>query len=396
MWEQIQSNRVRSAALVVVMTAVLAALGYAGGEAVIEGGGFLGLLVGLGVVGLQMAVYSAAGEAIVLRTLGARPLARDDSPRLWNVVEEMTIASGLPRPPRVYLIDDPAPNAFAVGRRPETAAIGVTTGLMIRLNRDELQGVVGHEVAHVHNRDVQFMTLAAVLLGSVVILSEMLWLSLRFGGRSWRRGNSRNGGGQALVLAAALVLVVLAPLLVRILYFAVSRRREYLADASAAQFTRYPEGLASALEKIAQTPSRLAVANAVTAPMFIVNPLHASGREPRGLFSTHPPTGERIRILRSMTGAGLADYEAAYKGLHGGSVIGRRSITSAAAERIRPPSSEGPVVTARQAREITLRLDGYRALRCPCGATISVPNPYEREEVRCIRCGAVHPVPRSG
>jgi heat shock protein HtpX len=393
MWEQIQSNRVRSVALVIAMAAVLAALGYAGGEGLIgEGAGFLGLLVGLGIVGVQLAVYSAAGEAIVLRTVGARPMAREDSPRLWNVVEEMTIAAGLPRPPRVYLIDDPAPNAFAVGRRPETAAVAVTTGLMIRLNRDELQGVVGHEVAHVHNRDVQFMTLAAVLLGSVVILSEVLWRSMRYGGRSWRRSRSRDGGGQAIVVAAALLLVVLAPLLIRILYFAVSRRREYLADASAAQLTRFPEGLASALEKIAQAPPRLSVANAVTAPMFIVNPLHSSGREPRGMFATHPPTSERIRILRSMAGAGLADYDAAYRRLHGGGVMGRRSLASAGAEPIRAPSREGPVITAGEVREIAHRLDGYGTIRCQCGATISVPDLYERKEIRCIRCGAVHPV----
>ncbi|MDR5682594.1 MAG: M48 family metallopeptidase [Armatimonadota bacterium] len=392
MWEQIRSNRWRSNVLVAAMAAVLASLGYVAGEwALGGGGGPVGLLFGLAVLGVQLAVYATAGEAIVLRSAGARPLAREDSPRLWNVVEEMAIAAGLPRPPRVYLIDDPAPNAFAVGRRPEEAAIAVTTGLMIRLNRDELQGVVGHEVAHIGNRDVQFMTLAAVLLGSVVILSDVLWRSMRYGGRSWRRSRSRDGTGHAIVAVAALVLAVLAPLLVRILYFATSRRREYLADASAAQFTRYPEGLASALEKIAQAPARPVAANAVTASMFIVNPLQAGDR---GLFATHPPTSERIRILRGMAGAGLADYEAAYRRLRGGRVIGPRSLASAGALRIRPPSEEGPVATRAQVREIVHRLGDYRTIRCPCGATVSVPQPYEREEVRCIRCGAVHRVVR--
>jgi heat shock protein HtpX len=302
----------------------------------------------------------------------------------------MVIASGLGFVPKVYLVEDPAPNAFAMGRKPDNSAVIVTTGLLHRLNRDELQGVIAHEIGHLKNRDVQFMTLAAVMLGSVVILSEILARSMRLGGRS----RNRRGGGQAqlLILVIALLLVVLGPLLAQLLYFACSRKREYLADASSAQFTRFPEGLASALEKISRTPVTLSFASKATAPMFIVNPLAAKGGA--GLFSTHPATEERVRVLRGMSGASFAAYEAAFRKAQGSSIIGAQTLRHQQPVPIREASAQGPIESHADIKSISNRALGYLRLRCNCGLEISIPEGYEQNSIRCIRCGSELPIPR--
>lgn len=397
MWEQIRANRRRSAVFLFAMICVLTLLGYLIGEAIAPGGGVFGLAVALVIWGIQMIVYFAAAERILLGSAHARELQREDSPRLSNIVEEMKLASGLEFTPRIFLIDDPTPNAFAIGRKPETSAIAVTTGLVHRLNRDELQGVIAHEIGHLKNRDVQFMTLAAVLLGSIILLAELFLRGLRGIGRSSSRSRSRGGGQAQLVLfLIAILFAILAPILAQLLYFACSRKREYLADASAAQFTRYPEGLASALQKIAGAQRGLSFASKATAPMFIVNPLQASGGAAFSLFSTHPPTEERIRILRSMGGAGLTDYEAAYHKLKGTGtqLIGADSLQQSTHTEIREASRETEgALNPRDIRSVTHRLDGYLALNCSCGLITRVPERYERNEIHCVRCGSVLAMP---
>ena len=395
MWEQIRANRRRSAVLITTMAIMLAALGFAGGYAVAgPDGAVIGIGVALLIWGLQMVAYATSADSILLQGTYAKELQRDDAPQLFNVVEEIKLASGLPFMPRLYLIDDPAPNAFAIGNKPETSAIAVTTGLLHRLNRDELQGVIGHEVGHLKNRDVQFLTLAAVMLGSIVILSQIVWRTMRFGGRSRNRSGSRGGGqAQVIFLVIALVFAILAPIMAQLLYFACSRKREYLADASSAQFTRYPEGLASALEKISQAHVPLSVANKVTAPMFIVNPLQAIDGDSVSLFATHPPTSERVRILRGMAGASFADYEAAYRKTTNGSCIGTETLRDAKPLPVRAPSDEGPIQTRRDTREQAYRAHGYLPVRCNCGLEINVPEGYEQDTIRCVRCGSVLPVP---
>jgi heat shock protein HtpX len=395
MWEQIQANRRRSVLLITLMIGVLAAVGYTGGELLAgPGGGAFGLLVALVIWTIMMMVYFFSAESILLGSAGARELEREDSPRLFNIVEEMKLASGLPFMPRIYLIDDPAPNAFAIGRSPQTSAVAVTTGLMHRLNRDELQGVIAHEIGHLKNRDVPYMTLAAVMLGSIVILSEIVRRSLWYGGRGRSRSSARGAGqAQLILLVVGLLFAILGPLMAQLLYFACSRKREYLADASAAQFTRYPEGLASALEKISQARTRVSFASKATAPMFIVNPLYAAEREPTSLFSTHPPTSERIRILRSMAGASLADYETAYRKAMGAGLIGPQSLRSAPAQPVRAPSGEGPIESRRDVRDLTYWRYGYLRVRCNCGLEFSVPEGYERDEINCVRCGSVLHLP---
>ena len=395
MWEQIQANRRRSAVLITGMALVLIALGYVAGELILgPGGGIFGTGFALILWGIMMAVYFSSAESVLLLGTHARELQREDSPRLFNIVDEMKLASGLTFTPRIFLIDDPSPNAFAVGRKPETSAVAVTTGLVHRLSRDELQGVIAHELGHLKNRDVQFMTLAAVMLGSIVILAEIVRRWMWYGGRNRRRSNSRGGGqGQIVILVIALVFAILGPLMAQLLYFACSRKREFLADASAAQFTRYPEGLASALEKIATAASPVAFASKATAPMFIVNPLAAAGGGAGSLFATHPPTSERIQILRAMTGASLADYETAYRRAAGGSLLSPATIKGGESQGIRAPSDEGPVETQDTTRSISHRLHGYLRLPCACGLEISVPEGYEQDSIRCVRCGSVLPIP---
>ena len=320
-------------------------------------------------------VYLTSAESILLNQACARELKREDSPRLFNIVDEMRLASGLEFMPHIYLVDDPAPNAFAVGSKPETSAIAVTTGLMHRLNRDELQGVIAHEMAHLKNRDVQFMTLAAVMLGSIVILSEIVRRWTWYGGRSSSRSNSRGGGGgqaQAIILLLGLVFAILGPLMAQLLYFACSRKREFLSDACAAQYTRYPEGLASALEKISQAAVTSSFASKATAPMFIVNPLYAGGDEPDSVFSSHPSTAERIRILRSMAGASLADYEEAYRRAKGGRTDWKehaRKRTAADASARHRTKAQSKRDTTRM--DMNRRAHGYLPVQCSCGLKFS-------------------------
>ncbi len=394
MWEQIRANRRRSAVLITLMGVMLVLLGYCGGEAIYEGGGgLIGLLVAGGVFLVQLAIYFGGAEMLVLGDAGGTVLKHDDCPRLFNIVEEMKLASGLNATPRILLIQDPSPNAFAFGRTPETYTIAVTSGLLERLNRDELQGVIAHETGHLKNQDVQFMMLAAVMLGSIAVLSEIVWRTMRAGGRSRSRSDSRGEGQvQIVLLVIALLLVVLGPLMARMLYFACSRKREYLADASAAQFTRYPEGLASALEKIARASEPPAFVNKANTPMFIINPL-AAMEESSSVFDSHPPTAARIRILRSMAGASLNDYEQAYRVARGGGLIGAVSLQGAPPLARRDPSEEGPVIGRMDARATLRRSAGYAQVRCTCGLEIGVPPAYTGQQIRCVRCGRIWPVP---
>ena len=309
MWEAIAANKRRSAALIIFMAALLAGMGLAIGYLV---GGTpetaqVGALIGLGVWGVMLLVNLAGGESVLLSSANAREVTHEQAPQLCNIVEEMRLSAALPAMPRVFIIDTPVPNAFAVGLKPERACVAVTTGLLERLSRDELQGVIAHELGHISNRDTLFMTLAGVTLGAIVLLADAGMRMMFWGGGGRRRSSSsgKGGGGAAILMIVALALAILAPLIARLLYFACSRQREYLADASAAQFTRYPAGLANALRKIAaqQDPKKIPV-NRVVAPMYAINPLAAAGSF--SVFGTHPPTEERIRRLMEMQGAAPA------------------------------------------------------------------------------------------
>ncbi len=305
MWEAISANQRRSALLITSLAALLALMGMAIGF--LMGGkpqtAYFGAFIGLCVWGVLLLVNLMGGESVLLSSANAREVAHDEAPQLYNVVEEIRIAASLPAMPRVFIIDTPVPNAFAVGLNPERACVAVTAGLLERLSRDELQGVIAHELGHISNRDTLFMTLAGVTLGAIVLLADAGMRMMFWGDGGRRRSSSgKSGGGAALLMIAALVLAILAPLVARLLYFACSREREFLADASSAQYTRYPAGLANALRKIAlqQDPKKIPV-NRVVAPMYAINPLAAAGSF--SVFGTHPPTEERIRRLLEMQGA---------------------------------------------------------------------------------------------
>ncbi|TAN38722.1 MAG: peptidase M28 [Verrucomicrobia bacterium] len=398
MWELIQSNRRKSAALIVVLALVLAGLGLSigwgfGGEE----GGYFGVAVAMVVWIVMLLVNLAAGESILLAAAGAREVTHDDAPQLFNIVEEMKIASGLPAMPKVYVIDNPAPNAFAVGLKPERAAVAVTSGLLAQLNRDELQGVIGHELGHITNRDTLFMTLAGVTMGAVILLADLYLRGMRFGGGRSRRSDSRGGGQAAVIMMViALVLAILAPILAQLLYFACSRRREYLADASSAQFTRYPAGLASALEKISGAQHGELEVSRALAPMFIVNPQAAVG-ETTSVFSTHPSTADRIRVLRTMTSdVSLAAYETAYQQTHAGHNVMRAATTQSAqplAAREAAPAAETAQQQWRAVQNLVQRTAGYFAIPCDCGVNLKVPQNFGQPAVACPKCGQQHSLP---
>ncbi len=401
MWEAIRANQRRSRLLIGLMGSILAALGalmgafYAGPEAAAAGA-----LAALVVWLVMLLAALGGGERLLLAGSRARKVEKQQAPRLWNVVEEMTIASGLGKMPAVYVIDDDMPNAFAAGRSHDTACVAVTSGLLRRLNRDELQGVIAHEIAHIKNLDVRFLTIAAVMVGSVAIISDVFFRSLWFGGG--RKRDVRGGGGQAQAIIAIVTVVVaiLAPICTQLLYYAVSRRREYLADASGARFTRYPEGLASALEKITTDLRPGKGVMRVLAPMYIVNPLQLRGAV--GLFSTHPPTHKRVEILRAMGGmAGWVDYERAFKQVMGqdakcldSQTLGAEGSVAARAAQPEPEPRQAAVERAKEVHELLDRMVNFLFLTCVCGVQIRVPPGVTRDAVRCPRCGREHALPR--
>ena len=404
MWEQIRSNQIRSVILVAGMAVLLLLIGYFLGVAFMDNG-IGGLIIALMVWAVMNLIAFFQGDSILLALSRARKIRRDDNPRLYNVVEEMKIASGLEKMPDIYIIDDPALNAFATGRDAKRASVAITSGLLQKLNRDELQGVIAHEISHIRNRDVLLMSLCGVLLGTIVILAwyatHMLFFGAVFGGRR----SSASGGGQAqlIILAVGIVLMILAPIVAQLIYFAISRKREYLADASSALYTRYPEGLASALEKLAASTTPLKSANQASAPMYIINPFRKKGRAATDLTSTHPPISERIRILRSMAGgASLADYDDAFRQIHKGGrgIIAPATVASTGAVGLRAAAPEAPqrepepskVERTRQVSDLMWRLNDYRTIDCYCGTKLKVPPKLKRANIKCPHCGRINPI----
>ncbi len=301
MYEQISRNKWKSAALIVFFMAFIFVLTWF--FEYVTGWGKGGLVVAVAVAMGMAAVGYYASDKIVLTISRARPVTKEEFPYLYNVVEGLAIAAGIPAP-RCYVIEDTAPNAFAAGRKPETAVICVTTGILEKLNRVELEGVIAHEMSHIKNFDVRLQTLVVVMAGVVALISDWMLRSFMWGGGR-RRGRSKSGSGGAegILVLVGLALAVLSPFIATIIQLAVSRKREFLADASGAMLTRYPAGLASALRKISADTEPLEAANKATAHLYIVNPLKnlkGGGAGVNRLFSTHPPIEERIAALEKM------------------------------------------------------------------------------------------------
>ena len=296
LYNAISSNKRNSFFITAAITAFLIVLGYLLGT--YWGSSYAGVFIAVMLALIMSLGAYYSGDKMVLAVSRAKRIEKQDAPQLFNVIEELSIAAGLPMP-AVYVIDDTAPNAFATGRDPKHASVAITTGLMQKLNRDELQGVMAHELSHVGNRDILYATMVGILVGSIAMMSDFFLRSFFWGGGRRRRGGSGGAAGAILVLVA-IVLAVLAPICAKLLQLAVSRQREYLADASAAKLTRYPEGLASALEKISGDKEVLEVANRATQHLYIVNPIKPFEKRAAGLFSTHPPIQDRIARLRAM------------------------------------------------------------------------------------------------
>ncbi|TMK30648.1 MAG: zinc metalloprotease HtpX [Actinobacteria bacterium] len=302
MYEQIASNKRKSVVLVLGAILLLGAVGYAIGLITQQGPAWL-------IFGLAIAVAMSAGsyfygDRIVLASTRARAVTPEQEPRLHNIVEGLAIAAGIPKP-RVYVVPEQAPNAYATGRDPEHSSIAVTQGLLDAMNRVELEGVVAHEMSHILDRDMLVGTIVATLVGAVVLISEFFMRALWWGGVGGRRGNDRGGGpAEAVLFAVGLVLLILAPIVGQVVRFAMSRQREYLADAQGAMLTRYPPGLTAALKKIAAASSiPMRSANNATAHLWLNQPSRIQGERMgplERLFSTHPPIEDRIRRLEEM------------------------------------------------------------------------------------------------
>ncbi|MFC1884753.1 M48 family metallopeptidase [Thermodesulfobacteriota bacterium] len=381
------------------MAAVLLGLGYVIGFALDPRAGFIGLAVAACIWGIMAVISLSSGDQILLRTSKAVPVTKDVHPMLFNVVEEMTIAAGLSKMPKIYIIIDPAPNAFATGRKPESASVAVTAGLLARLNRDELQGVIAHEMSHIIHRDILYVTVAGIMLGTIVLLSHMFLRGMFYsslGGSSRRFSSGREGGSQlqVIMIAVAVLAAILAPIMTYLLYFALSRRREYLADAGGARLTRYPEGLASALEKIASDPSpQLGVANKATAPMYIANPFKRKGQSKLAdLTSTHPPISERVKILRNMSGASFSDYSGSFARITGTASVIPLSVEQDKAAIPLRQSDTAPSAPATkkqqhlQVGDLMRKVNGFSFLTCPCGLKLKIPPNFKAPKVKCPRC----------
>jgi heat shock protein HtpX len=424
MWEQIRSNQRRSVILVACMGAVWLLLGFVLGILIsyitpldLFEGGIYGVIVASIIWVFIILVAYFYGDRIILAISGARKISSNELLRLYNTVEEMKIASGLEIMPSICIIADPALNAFAIGRNPQKAAIIVTSGLLAKLKRDELQGVIGHEMAHIKNRDVLLMSLCVTLLStmniatwifspkrlfkfivalllimpSLIFIIFIILLIILAG-----LGIPINMWSLLIIFLAIPAFMLLMPFIAKLIYFAISRRREYLADASSALYTRYPEGLASALEKIAASTDQVLAANPATAPIYIVNPFREKGMAASNLTSTHPPISERIRILRSMAHVSYADYDRAYREVHG---VDKGVIPPAAVAafgivsmRAAVPDELDHIRRARDTKNVLWNLNNYKLISCSCGTRMRLPPSFKLPEVRCPHCGRMNTV----
>ena len=293
MFEEVRKNKIKSVFLISIFIIIIGLLGAVIG--LVYGNLYFGISAAVTISIIYTLISYYSGDKIILKSSGAKEVTKKEYPHLFHAIEGIAIAAGIPAP-KAYVIDDSALNAFATGRDPKNASITVTTGLLKKLNRQELEGVIAHEMSHIKNYDVRFMMLTAVLVGLVTLLSDFLLRSFIFGHRDRERGK-----GAAFLIIIALVLAILTPIIGQIIKFAISRKREFLADANGVILTRYPPGLAGALRKISEDPDPLVdKANKATAHLFISTPFRKKHGFISSLFLTHPPIEERIKRLEQM------------------------------------------------------------------------------------------------
>ncbi len=295
MYSQIDSNKRKSFILILVFVIFILFLGWVFGQ--ISEAGYIGIIIaGIIAMGMSLSGYFS-GDKMALWSAGAKEIKKQDNPYVFRMVENLCITAGTPVP-KVYIINDPSPNAFATGRDPKHASIALTTGIIDKLENEELEGVIAHELSHVKNYDIRLMTLVVALVGVVSILTHWFLRFSFLGGRS--RSSKNQGSLGTVLLIVGLILMILSPIIAQVIKLAISRKREFLADASGALLTRYPEGLAKALEKISQSNQPLKNANGATAHLYIASPFGQAKNFTAKLFSTHPPVKERLKALREM------------------------------------------------------------------------------------------------
>jgi len=436
MWEQVRANQIKSVLLIVCTLPALMAVGYVGGSVAApllatltanavnfvliwfrwRPAGFiplatyvpLGGWAGIGVAGfawlLMIGLTYRQCDRMLLNLAGARLIMKADHPQFYNVAHEMAIAAQLPRVPSLYVMDDLAMNAFTVGRSPEQAAIAVTAGVLGRLDRDELQGVVAHEVAHIVNRDAQFLSLIGALVAASLTFTNTR--NVRGIARRYRRMPPAARRREWLLRWSSTLLALFGPVYLIFMHLAVTRRREYLADAWAAVYTRYPEGLASAFEVMSSDPRTMRRGAIALTPSYILNPFRKEGGllAPANLTGSHPRTQERVRILRGIAGAvSYTGYQQSWRRVSGGR---RRLPASALAAdirvRIRAPHAEAAggrhdVEAARrrmrEAGDLLRKVNEFTFLNCACGLRVKLPPEYPRPAIPCPRCGRMLEAP---
>ena len=394
MWELIEKNKRKSLIVLILMFVLMTSLSGAIGYSIEpQFGMYWGAAFGILLWAVQSLVAYFLGDDIVLHFNMAVVVTPESSPQLYNIVEEMKIAAGLAVMPEIYIVQSSGMNAFATGIRPNKTAICVTSGLVENLNRDEIQGVIAHEMSHILNRDVLFMTFAGVMLGTITMLSNALLRGTVFANSNRRSSRKKGGigGGHPAVILVLLLLAIFAPILARIFYFTISKKREYLADATAARLTRYPIGLASALQKIAKKSS-VSFVSKISAPMFIVNP-HFTGGDEDSFFaaSTHPPIYKRIAILTQLQHGGtvsLGNYQKLYeKEVEHSQLLSNAVLKADTGEKVRAQSvEENSPEKAKEVEDIILANAGFKILTCECGLKIKLPPTSMQTKVKCPRC----------
>lgn len=405
MWELIEQNRRKSKIVFIAMFFLLETLSISIGLAIYyPDGGYWGALVGFVIWAVQSTAAYYFGDTIVLSVSKATQVSKESYPQLYNIVEEMKIASSQTFMPDIYVVNDSAMNAFATGIRPAKSAVCVTAGLLESLSRDELQGVIAHEMSHIINRDVLFMTFAGVMLGSINLIANGFIIGSR-GSLSSRRNKLGSNASKVhpAFMLVAIAFAIMAPLLAQLFYFAISRKREYLADATAVRLTRYPEGLASALEKISGSAGNLAFYNKITAPMFIISPMALADEGSLFSTSTHPPTHQRISILRALQNGGkvsFRDYQTVFaKENKNKKLLPDSALQDKGEVKIREGLSGAEAVAAasvaspRNITDLIMATSGFMFMPCACGLKIKVPPTIGKSQVQCPRCGRYLTVP---
>ena len=298
MFDEVRSNKIKSIILILLFIILIISLGSVIG--LIYNNMISGMVISLIISIIYVLIVFNSGDKMILKMSSARPVTKKEFPHLYHAIDGLAIAANIP-PPKAYVIDDSAMNAFATGKDPKHASVTVTTGLLKVMNRQELEGVVAHEMSHIKNYDVRFMMLTIVLVGLVTLLSDFILRSFLWGGHGHRRRSDSGGSSHGLIIVIGLIFAVLAPLIGYLIKLAISRKREFMADANAAIMTRYPPGLAGALEKIKKDPDPLVdKANKATAHLFISTPFRKKHSFINKLFATHPPINERIKRLKEM------------------------------------------------------------------------------------------------